>query len=430
MEVIFTENFILGHETFISSCIKIQQFGPGGGSNCLIADQYGYIFFPVISANEILSLKKVELQDIRSMNRSVKAIHCIDYKNRCYLFAACEEEGGEHCLITYNLSDSRSLKMYSKLPSIQILKLNYRPLDLASSIDEIGTTFIIFGSDKRVHLYLLDSQFILHRPRKSSVMGPLLKQLLLCTENKNSRTSALPLRLILTDYDKHLHTDILVGFSNGIVNWFRESKVNLKNDSRKQFLQEIPLFHGHSENPEDSVNSVKSVSSETKVRLEDNLNENMNTPKKIKEKLTGEINEPSITATIDTSQTLTKNKSADFKNINDDHEIQMKSLLFDGIACFCFYEIQLNSDDSNTTKHNSNVIKLKHTKYQHSIIGLASGSCFLVSFDESKTPVSILPNTHNHGGVLALALKGSVTSACQDIVSEYDVKTLFIHTHM
>jgi hypothetical protein len=267
-------------------------------------------------------------------------------------------------------------------------------------------------------------------------MDPLLKQLLLSFENKNSVTAALPLRLLSTDHNKYIHNDILVGYSNGIVNWFRESKAISMTESSKQFLQEIPLFHGHSENLEEGMNSPKSTSSEMQTPIESNLSKNMNTPKNLEQKPTGQdkINESTVIAKTDISQALAKNKTTENPDISISHKIEIKSLLFDGIACFCYYQIQLKSDAYNTNKsspkHNLNM-KLKHAKYQqHAIIGLASGSCFLVSFDEIETPVRVSPDTHNHGGVLALALKGSPNSANQDIVSEFDMKALFIDVYM
>lgn len=442
METNLTEIFMFGHQNFISSCIKIQQFGQGGLSGCLVADSYGCIFLPMVCTNDVLSLKRIELQDVRSMNRSVRGIHSIDYKNRRYILAACEDERGDHCLVTYGLSGNNFLQTQCKLPSIQILKLSYQPLDLASSTDEKGTTvIIIFGSDKKFHVYLLDSQCILHRPKKSSVLDPLLKQLLLSSEKKNELITALPLRLLLSDYNKCVHTDILVGYSNGIINWFRESKSILVDESVKKLLQEIPLFHGHTKSIDESYNFSKFTSTslnpinyhnerysiETQIIEEANFDGN-DIAVEIPEQATkSNTDKTPIKEKNDMSKVSTKDKSTEKTNTSRDvNKIEIKSLLFDGIACFCFYQIKLNSDEYYTNKLNDNkenklnaAIKSQKMKYeQHSIVGLASGSCFLVCFDEVETPIRISPESHNHGGVLALALKGPKASACQDIVSE------------
>ena len=474
IEFNFEEKFIFGHQNFVNCCFKVQ-FGCGAKSNCLIADRTGILYFPIISEDGDVRIRQVDLKDVSNKNLAIASIYRVDHKDHCYLFISCEaKDGGRYSLITYCLSNLDISQGDTELLSWQIMDFPFKIMDAEYLTDNSQNSIILLcGSDRRIHLYHIDAQCIIRRKKKNDFkITPLLEEMLVSSRDEDSfLLTALPIRLFINkNTTDHTVSDILLGYSNGILLSFHDSIEIQQPDNEIEFIQEIPSFHGTSTSTTSSAN-VSGKSSILKNTEQISIKSDLSAKRKSRNqssddlaKLLEELNEadeneeileigsksndfdvnftiplPSITEesigstigniTGNTIGSTPKNKLQSEENVPQviENNIEKNVLLFDGIvSCLCFYQIPLTleiTDDKLKYKNkNKNMSwidpKPKKLNFMNCVvIGLASGSTLLVHFDDAEKPIEILPNYCHHGGVITMTQGYITNNDCQDIVS-------------
>lgn len=459
MEFNFEEKFILGHQDFLNCCLKLQ-FGVGSKSICVLVDRSGALYFPIVSDNGDVTIHNVDLRDIRRKNLRITSAYHIEHDGRSYLFVACDaKEGGGYSLITYCTSNYDILKKEKDLVSWQILEIPFKIMDARSLTDDNHNSILLLcGSDKRVHLYLLDAQCIIFKKKKSNLYRNLMVDRFLLLEDKDNEClgTALPIRLFINQ-NRNVNPcvpDILLGYSNGITIWYHETIFLQNNSNEFDFIQEIPLFQGISNNLNSTTSLESGMSMSRKSRSADDLlkvlehvveNNSINEDTEIRGKTTDYLNNLDVSLPLasiveeDSEEESTSGLPSKFpeivpKMINIEvSQIERKILFFDGIlSCSCFYNIPIpiTSQNDNMNKNRSISRLNLQTKIQLFIpcvvIGLASGSTLLVQYDDVENPIPILSKSFQHGAVLALAQEFISNNICKDIVSIFITRVTFL----
>ena len=461
MEFNFEEKFIFGHQNFLNCCFKVQ-FGSGSKSNCVLVDCSGVLYFPVSSDSGDVAIHRADLKEILNKNITITSAYHVEHNERSYLFLACDaDEGGGYRLITYCTSHYDIYSKDKDLVAWQTLELPFKIMDAKSLTDENQNSIILLcGSDKRTHIYSLDAQCIVVRRKKSHAFRNSVIDQLLLFEDKGYEclTSALPIRLFINQIhsiENYSVSDILLGYSNGIIIWYHETILLQISHNEFDFIQEIPLFQGKSNSP-NSVDSNTNKSDLLLPRKSRSANDllkgfeeilSMNNPNdefEGRSKSSDQLTNLDITLPL-TSITEEESEDESLPGLpsippvyipeiitTEVPHIERKILFFDGIlSCSCFYDIPLpiNSQNNDSSQRNVQRLSLK-PKIQLSIpclvVGLANGSTLLVQFSNVENPHPILPKSYSHGGVRAISQEFISNNTCRDIVSFSSPVILFI----
>jgi hypothetical protein len=245
----FEEKFIFNNQNFVS-CNFSLRVDDTLKSVCLIADRIGVLYSPTILENNVIYMRPFTLLEVRTRNLVITNIYPVQHNKQTYTFVACEStEGTGYCLLTYNISNLDTLNAETDLISCQTLDNHFKIMDLKSISDENGNSLIVLcGSDKRLHVYSLDAQCIIHRKKKTNFnTNQIVEKLLVESEYIDAYLgTALPLRLFLCrESVNFIISDALLGYSNGIIKWFHEVPPLTPPDSENDFIQEIPTYGGN-----------------------------------------------------------------------------------------------------------------------------------------------------------------------------------------
>lgn len=432
----FEEKFIFNNQNFVSCHFNLR-VDDTLKSVCLIADRIGVLYSPTILENNVIYMRPFKLLEVQTRNLVITNIYPVQHNKQTYTFVACEStEGTGYCLLTYNISNLDTLNAETDLISCQILDNHFKIMDLKSITDENGNSMIVLcGSDKRLHVYFLDAQCIIHRKKKTNFnTNQIVEKLLVESEYIDAYLgTALPLRLFLCrESVNFIISDTLLGYSNGIIKWFHEVPPLTPPDSENDFIQEIPTFGGNNKG-----NTFYKIGELQKPSLPFRKNHSLGDLSSFLELNSVPVNAPSSTSKLlpgsenilNPTESEVISAPSEPEPLSDTEkvqEIRKKTLLFDGIvSCLCFYQIPLrrNSEDAHTPDNrNRNLqwlnLKPKKSQYLPCIaVGLASGSSLLICFEDTEDPITILSNSLKRGGALAMTLGNISSERYKDIVS-------------
>ena len=464
MEFNFEEKFIFGHQNFLNCCFKVQ-FGSGSKSNCVLVDCSGVLYFPVSSDLGEVAIHRAELKEILNKNITITSAYHVEHNERSYLFFACDaEEGGGYRLITYCTSHYDIYSKDKDLVAWQTLELPFKIMDAKSLTDENQNSIILLcGSDKRTHIYSLDAQCIVVRRKKSHAFRNSVIDQLLLFEDKGYEclTSALPIRLFINQIhsiENYSVSDILLGYSNGIIIWYHETILLQISHNEFDFIQEIPLFQGKSNSPNsvDSNTNKSDLLLPRKSRSANDLSKgfeeilsinNPNDEFEGRSKSSDQLTNLDITLPL-TSITEEESEDESLPGLpsippvyvpeiitTEVPHIERKILFFDGVfSCCCFYDIPFSNNSQSNDSSQRNLQRLSlQSKNQLSIpcivVGLANGSTLLVQFSDVENPHAILPKSYSHGGVRAISQEFISNNRCRDIVSTFFFLFIFFASH-
>ena len=442
----FEEKFVSNNQNFVS-CYFNLKVDETFESVCLIADQIGVLYFPTILKNNVICMRPFKLLEVQTRNLVITNIYPVQHNKQSYTFVACEsKDGSGYCLLTYNISNLESLDADAELISCQILENHFKIMDLKSITDENGNSLILLcGSDKRLHVYSLDTQCVIHRKKKSTFTpNQIVDKLMVASEYVDGYlVTALPLRLFLCrESANSTIMDALLGYSNGIIKWFHDAPGPTPLDSENDFIQEIPTFHGGSNKKCLSAKLNDSQKSTVPFRKNHSLGDlssflELNSVPDSAPSSTNKLPPGSkdVSYSTDSEAISIPPQSEPLSGAEKAEMIQQKTLLFDGIvSCLCFYEIPLprgTGDAEQTDNRNKNFqwldFKRKKSQYLPCIaVGLASGSSLLVCFEETEDPIIILANSLKRGGALALTLGNVSSDKTKDVVSSFSILFFFL----
>ncbi len=313
--------------------------------------------------------------------------------------------------------NNRMIKSLTLLP-IQDFRIRYMPLDIISYSYENANYLIVLGSDKKNHIYQINStNLFIHRLLNKDSIYNSLSLHLNPSYNKiqngyvvnASASSSILLKLIISQSKSSIQ--IATGYTDGIVSISRIlNNINDNSCTNKPII--LPKHNKSLKNKPIFKQVLPSIAFDL------DLSSHNSAPDKIFDNSFLNSSNSTINAILDMSSYGNLIHSINYQDIYNQlykHNNPCgKNYLLDGaISCLQFY-------------NNDKLINYyRHDNYEYLIIGLTDGACVLLSLDCINDNPILLPGSYEHDSVQTICI-ADISLLGGDIIVGYNDGTVIL----